>query len=184
MAGYNLADYESVEERLRRFHKDHPDGRIITENETIPEYRAEKIWVVKTLVFFSGEDLERGCPKATGLAYEVDSANGPQKSSALEVCETSSIGRALANCGYSGNKRASLEEMQKVERFEANQKTRDYTAEAKGLKDIDQVRLLWGEASKAGAPDKVLNELRTYAEKLAATGKRDGAGPGVSGSAA
>jgi hypothetical protein len=68
--------------------------------------------------------------------------------------------------------------------FEANQKTRDYIAEAKGLKDIDQVRLLWGEASKAGAPDKVLTELRTYAEKLAPAGKRDGTGPGVSGSAA
>jgi hypothetical protein len=65
-----------------------------------------------------------------------------------------------------------------------NQKTRDYMAETKGLKDIDQVRLLWGEASKAGAPDKVLNELKTYAEKLTATGKRDGTGPGVSGSAA
>jgi hypothetical protein len=65
-----------------------------------------------------------------------------------------------------------------------NQKARDYTAEAKGLKDIDQVRLLWGEASKAGAPDKVLDELRTYAEKLAPAGKRDGTGSGVSGSAA
>jgi hypothetical protein len=65
-----------------------------------------------------------------------------------------------------------------------NQKTRDYMAEAKLLKDIDQVRLLWGEASKAGAPDKVLNELKTYAEKLAPAGKRDGTSAGVSGSAA
>jgi hypothetical protein len=46
--------------------------------------------------------VERGCPKASGLAYEVDSASGPQAASALEVCETSAIGRALANAGYSG----------------------------------------------------------------------------------
>ena len=59
MVRFNLADYETVEERLKRFYTDHPDGRIITENETLPEYRAEKIWVVKSLVFFSGEDLER-----------------------------------------------------------------------------------------------------------------------------
>jgi hypothetical protein len=44
---FSLDDYETVESRIKRFYEDHPDGRIITENETIPEYRAEKIWVVK-----------------------------------------------------------------------------------------------------------------------------------------
>jgi hypothetical protein len=185
MARFNLADYETVEDRLKRFYADWPDGRVITENETTPELRAEKIWVVRSVLYLNGEDLERGCPKSTGYAFEIDGmGGGANLSSALENCETSSIGRALANAGYSGSKRASREEIEKVERFEANQKTRDYVAEAKLLKDIDQVRLLWGEASKAGAPDKVLNELRTYAEKLAPAGKRDGTSAGVSGSAA
>ena len=174
MARFNLADYETVEERIKRFYADHPDGRIITENETIPEYRAEKLWVVKSLVFFSGEDVERGCPKATGLAYEVDSASGPQQSSALEVCETSSIGRALANAGYSGNKRASREEMEKVARFEEATKNRDWVAEAMLLKDKDQLRLLWGEASKAGAPTEILEKVKAYAETIAIDGEREG----------
>ena len=107
MARFNLADYETVEDRLKRFFQDSPDGRIITENETIPEYRSEKIWVVKALVFLSGEDLERGCPKATGHAFEIDGTGMANQSSALENCETSAIGRALANAGYSGNKRTS-----------------------------------------------------------------------------
>jgi hypothetical protein len=184
MARFNLADYETVEDRLKKFYVDWPDGRVITENETTPELRGEKIWVVRSVLYLNGEDLERGCPKSTGYAFEIDGTGGANLSSALENCETSSIGRALANAGYSGSKRASREEIEKVERFEANQKTRDYLAEAKLLKDIDQVRLLWGEASKAGAPDKVLTELRTYAEKLAPAGKRDGASAGVSGSAA
>ena len=182
MVRFNLADYETVEERIKRFYEDHPDGRIITENETIPEYRAEKIWVVKSLVFFTGEDVERGCPKATGLAYEVDSASGPQQSSALEVCETSSIGRALANAGYSGNKRASREEMEKVQRFEEQAKNRDWVGEAAGLKDVDRLRLLWGEASKAGAPTEVLEKVKAYAESITPVSEREGAVSGIPGS--
>ena len=182
MARFNLADYETVEERLKRFYSDHPDGRIITENETIPEYRSEKLWVVKSLVFFSGEDLERGCPKATGLAYEVDSASGPQQSSALEVCETSSIGRALANAGYSGNRRASREEMEKVARFEERAAQRDWLAEAAELKDVDKLRLLWAEASKQGAPSEVLEKVKAYATALSPAGVSERAVPSVPGS--
>jgi hypothetical protein len=98
MARFNLADYETVEERIKRFYTDYPDGRILTENETIPEYRAEKIWVVRALVFLNGEDVERACPKASGLAYEVDSASGPQAASALEVCETSGNRQSSGQC--------------------------------------------------------------------------------------
>src|SRR6056297_737063 len=164
MARFNLADYETVEERIKRFYTDHPDGRIITENETLPEYRSEKVWVMKALVFESGEDVERGCPKATGYAFEIDGTGMANQSSALENCETSAIGRALANANYSGNKRTSREEMEKVQRFEDTQKQRDWVAEAKELKDKDRLRLLWGEASKAGAPQTVLDQVKAYAE--------------------
>ena len=183
MAAFNLADYETVEERLVRFYKDNPDGRVITENETTDSNRSEKIWVVRAVIYLSGEDLERGCPKATGYAFEIDGTAGANKAAALENCETSAIGRALANGGYSGNKRTTREEMEKVARFEASQKARDWVAEAKLLKDVDAVRLLWGEASKAGAPDKVLNDLRAYAEKLTPVGERDGVSASVPGGA-
>ena len=181
MARFNLADYETVEERIKRFYSDHPDGRIITENETLPEYRPEKIWVMKALVFESGEDLERACPKATGYAFEIDGSGMANQSSALENCETSAIGRALANANYSGNKRTSREEMEKVQRFEKAEKARDWVAEAKLLTDKDRLRLLWGEASKAGAPLEVLEQVKAYAEQLAPAGERDGAEPSVPG---
>jgi len=182
MARFNLADYETVEDRLKRFYADHPDGRVLTENETIPEYRSEKIWVVKAIVFLTGEDIERGCPKATGHAFEIDGTGMANQSSALENCETSAIGRALANAGYSGNKRTSREEMEKVQRHEQAQKDRDWEAEAKLLKDKDRLRLLWGEASKAGAPQTVLDKVKAYAEELGAPSERDGAEPSVPGS--
>jgi hypothetical protein len=181
MARFSLADYETVEERIKRFYGDWPDGRILTENETIPEYRSEKIWVVRALVFLNGEDLERNCPKASGLAYEVDSVSGPQASSALEVCETSAIGRALANAGYSGNKRASREEMEKVQRFEDRKVSRDWIAEAESLKDVDQLRLLWAEASKQGAPPDILEKVKAYATALTPAGLSEGADTGVPG---
>ena len=174
MARFNLADYETVEERLKRFYTDHPDGRILTENETLPEYRAEKIWVIKAIVFLSGEDVERGCPKATGYAFEIDGTGMANQSSALENCETSAIGRALANAGYSGNKRTSREEMEKVARFEDAAKNRDWVAEAVLLKDKDKLRLLWGEASKAGAPTEILEKVKAYAESIATDGEREG----------
>ena len=174
MTRFNLADYETVEERLKRFYTDHPDGRILTENETLPEYRAEKIWVIKAIVFLSGEDVERGCPKATGYAFEIDGTGMANQSSALENCETSAIGRALANAGYSGNKRTSREEMEKVARFEEATKNRDCVAEAMLLKDKDQLRLLWGEASKAGAPTEILEKVKAYAESIATDGEREG----------
>jgi hypothetical protein len=183
MARFSLDDYETVEERIKRFYKDWPDGRILTENETIPEYRSEKIWVVRAMVFLTGEDLERNCPKASGLAYEVDSATGPQAASALEVCETSAIGRSLANAGYSGNKRASREEMQKVQRFEERKVSRDWLAEAESLKDVDQLRLLWAEASKAGAAPDILEKVKAYASALSAPSLGEGADTGVSGGA-
>jgi hypothetical protein len=183
MARFNLADYETVEERIKRFYGDWPDGRILTENETIPAYRDEKIWVVRALVFLSGEDVERGCPKASGLAYEVDSATGPQAASALEICETSSIGRALANAGYSGNKRASREEMEKVQRHEAKTKQRDWLLEAQDLLDAHQVRVLWAEASKAGAPQDILDGIAEHGKALTAAGEREGAVASVPGGA-
>ena len=182
MARFSLQDYETVEERIKRFYIDWPDGRILTENETIPEYRSEKIWVVRAMVYLTGEDVDRGCPKASGLAYEVDTVSGPTSSSALEVCETSAIGRALANAGYSGNKRASREEMEKVARFEEQAKNRDWLAEAAELKDVDKLRLLWAEASKQGAPPEILEKVKAHATALSSPSVSERTEPSVSGS--
>lgn len=179
MARFNLEDYETVEQRLKRFHTDNPDGRVVTENETTPEDRAMKTWVIRAVVFLNGEDMERGCPKATGYAFEVDGTGMANQTSALENCETSAIGRALANAGYSGNKRASREEMSKVQR---GAPTRDWLAEAEATSDVDKVRLLWGEASKAGAPADVLEKVKAHGERLSANSVGEGTDTGLPGS--
>src|SRR6056297_61875 len=137
MPNFNPADYETVAERLKRFLKDHKDGRIITSNETTPEDRAALTWVMSAAIFENGEDLERSLPKATGFAFEIDGEGMANKTSALENCETSAIGRALANAGYGGDKRASREEMEKVARD--NQPTRDFLSEAKNASSLEEL---------------------------------------------
>jgi hypothetical protein len=55
---------------------------------------------------------------ATGYAEEVRGAGNVNRTSHVENCETSAVGRALANAGMAGtdvNKRPSREEMSKVQ---------------------------------------------------------------------
>jgi hypothetical protein len=105
---FNLADYEPVEVRLEKFIKDHPAFRISTELEVVEATR----YIVKAYLF---KDAQDSVAWATGYAEETVTSRGVNQTSALENCETSAIGRALANAGYAPKgKRPSREEMSKV----------------------------------------------------------------------
>jgi len=105
---FNLADYETVEVRLEKFIKDYPDFRIATELEVVESNR----YIVKAYLFKVSSD---SAAFSTGLAEEKVADRGVNQTSALENCETSAIGRALANAGYAAKgKRPSREEMSKV----------------------------------------------------------------------
>jgi len=105
--GFNLDDYETVEDRLIKFWKENPEGRIIT---TLLAESSTR-YIVRAELYKNGSDIVW----ATGLAEETVQARGVNATSALPNCETSAIGRALANCGYAKTgKRASREEMIKV----------------------------------------------------------------------
>jgi hypothetical protein len=105
---FNLEDYETVEERLVKFWKDHPDGQIHTK---VLEHTVSR-FIVEASIFRTEADAR---PWTTGLAEETIQGRGVNATSALENCETSAIGRALANAGYATKgKRASREEMSKV----------------------------------------------------------------------
>ena len=111
MAFFDLSQYQTVAERLELFWKDHPNGRIMTKCLEMSTSR----FIVYSEIYFDAADPY---PKATGLAEETVQGRGVNATSALENCESSSIGRSLANCGYSPKgdaaKRPSREEMSKV----------------------------------------------------------------------
>jgi len=105
---FNLEDYETVESRLEKWHGKFPDNRIETELIEASNTR----FIVFCKLFKTEADAK---PCATGLAFETISDRGVNSTSALENCETSAIGRALANAGFAAKgKRASKEEMSKV----------------------------------------------------------------------
>ena len=105
---FNLADYEPVEVRLEKFIKDYPTFRISTELEVVEKDR----YIVKAYLY---KDAGDSVAWATGYAEETVTQRGVNQTSALENCETSAIGRALANAGYAPKgKRPSREEMSKV----------------------------------------------------------------------
>jgi hypothetical protein len=126
---FDLSNYETVDERLHKWWKDYPDGRIETE---LLEASANR-FIVIARVFKTEADL-KAC--ATGIAMETISDRGVNANFALPNAETSAIGRALANAGFSAKgKRPSREEMASV-----NAKSEVFSVENK-LEDPVQ----WGE---------------------------------------
>jgi hypothetical protein len=110
MANFDLSQYETVEERIGRLYQSHPDARIVTELVS-PVEQIETTATFIARVYLNGDDT----PKATGYAMERAGQGYVNKTSHVENCETSAIGRALANMGLHGSKRPSREEMQKAQ---------------------------------------------------------------------
>ena len=108
MAHFDLSLYETVAQRLVRWWAEFSDGRIIT---SIHHYDGSTI-IMRAECYNNDDRLI-----ATGYAEEVFGNSPVNKTSFLENCETSAIGRAISNSriGHTGE-RASVSEMEKVNR--------------------------------------------------------------------
>jgi hypothetical protein len=194
---FNLNDYETVDERIHKFWDEFLNGRIITELvETVRAATGEPLqYVVKALVYRNADDVN---PMATGYAEEVVGSSHINKTSALENAETSAIGRALANAGFSTKgSRPSQTEMAKVQNVEAIPPSRrDVPApnpEAIPVKGTDvviknpndapsekQTALLESRTSKLGINGDF---YQTFWRFVLAGGQRDGNAPITKGEA-
>jgi hypothetical protein len=102
--------------------------------------------VIRAEVYLDRKD-ER--PVTVDYAEERIDSSPVNRVSMVENCATSSLGRALADLGgqFTGAKRPSAEEMQKVARHEGSQKSRDWLTEAMNLTDVDLLRMLWARST-------------------------------------
>lgn len=99
-----LKDYVEVNTRIMKFYEKYPNGRILTE---IVSWN-DGVIVMKATVYRDESDVIA----ATGHAYEKEGSSFINKTSALENCETSACGRALAMLGFEIKKSvASREEV-------------------------------------------------------------------------
>lgn len=100
--------YLTVAYRVNEFRKDHPDWGIETE---IVE-ADDNIIIMKATISKPLEGSTAGLIIGTGYAEEKRNSSQINRTSALENCETSAIGRALAACGFGGEEYASANEVE------------------------------------------------------------------------
>lgn len=96
-------EYKTVALRVDEFRKDYKDEWAII---TKIAYRDENIVIMEADILNKENRVI-----ATGFAEEDRRKGTINSTSALENCETSAIGRALANLGYGGGEYASADEV-------------------------------------------------------------------------
>ena len=112
---FNLDNYEEVKYRIPLFFEKYEDCRIYTEIlSDIPE----KV-VMRAFLYKNQDEQSQNCPLATGIAHEEPGGQIPKY---YENCETSAIGRALANLDIKSDNapRPSREEMESTESMMGN----------------------------------------------------------------
>lgn len=102
---FNLEDYVQVNDRIIEFYKKYPNGSIQTEIISNQDGQV----IIKAYAYRTPDD-PRPC---TGHAMEKEGSTYINKTSHIENCETSAVGRALAMMGFEIKKSiASREEVQ------------------------------------------------------------------------
>jgi hypothetical protein len=161
---FDVKDYVDVAERIRAFYERYPEGSIQTEM-----VRLEGDMVVfKATVY---RDREDACP-TTGWAYEREGVGYVNKTSFIENCETSAIGRALANLNFPTSRteleRAAAREPATAEQLEELKRLADAEAVSSELQERVLARVEQGMTARQAA-DAIayLKRLHRKAERAA-----------------
>lgn len=101
-------DYAEVNQRIKAFRMVYPTGAILTDIVS----NENGVCVFTASCGYYAED-GKFLVLGTGTAYEKEGANFINKTSYIENCETSAVGRALGMCGFGIDASvASAEEVQ------------------------------------------------------------------------
>jgi hypothetical protein len=157
---FNLDNYEPVAPRLARWLEHVADNGGLPRVITDMVHRGDA-WCVFKASLYINEDLV-----STGWAEEHQTDRGVNAASHVENCETSAVGRALANIGMAGSdptKRPSREEMQKVARHPSQQPKSDLGSAAvkpSGIATEGQRTLIKTMAAERGLEIEVMPDLK------------------------
>lgn len=139
-------EYVEVKERVKFFRENYKDWSLTSE---ILELTEKRCVIISTVA-----DLE-GRKRATGIAYEILTNHGVNKTSFIENCETSANGRALANLGIMIDKGiASAEEVR-------NAKAQDFKKAKTQILTADKFEAMIS-AIEEGNSDQVKKRLSSY----------------------
>lgn len=136
--------YVEVNQRIKYFREHYPDGSLITEMVS----NDNGVCVFKATAII--EDKAR----STGWAYEKEGSSNINKTSYLENCETSALGRCLGNLGIGiDGSVASAEEVQTaiLQQEELDKECGASLAEmseAIGESDSESTKDIWNELKK------------------------------------
>ena len=139
--GKEKKEYYTVAVRHNHFAKYFPEHRI---NTDLVEFLCNEKQVATKTTIYIGEE-----PYATGLALEKFDYGYVNKTSALENCETSSLGRALAAFGLHGSEFSSADELVNA----LNNQNKNWSAEINRM--TTQTKL-----------NELFNQFETYKEKI------------------
>jgi hypothetical protein len=168
MAHFDLSQYQTVQERIDLFWELHPNGRF---NLEIVSMTPEQV-VIKSEVW---TDISEEKPRAVDFAEERFGSSPVNKTSFIENCASSSLGRSISQLGgvlSPKGKKPSAEEMAKVNRIN----NRDWITEADALAlvyNLDGLRRLYTEAVANRALPEIVEKIKTYGNDLAGSQDSD-----------
>jgi len=160
MAHFDLAQYQTVQERIDLLKTTHPGSRIVNRMVHIDDHSI----IVECSIYLNLEDTE---PTCVDLAHEVKDASPVNKTSWVENCATSSTGRAISLLGGAFSpkgKRPSREEMSKVER--GNKATQVTTKDIQDAATLNSLNDLWSRAVDSGDSVKLITEFTARKKAL------------------
>ncbi len=149
-AKFNLDEYVTVNERIEKFYKMHPNGRINTELVSLED----GVVIFKASIY---RDLNDAVPSATGYAYEKENSSFITKTSYIEVAETSAVGRGLAMLGLEIKK--SISSYEEVANAKLNQDNINNTEVTSKEISTNEKDLLLTAAAKKGYKKEVFEAL-------------------------
>ena len=140
------SNYKTVVERLNEMNTD-TDGKYTLTTKVIEDVNGTVLMKAKLTL------PERGI--FTGHAFERENAGYINKTSHVENCETSAIGRALASAGYAGSEFASAEEVANAIKQQSAKKTETPLTK-------EQIVNLEKAAAEVGMSDVIKDSIKSY----------------------